>query len=234
MKIKTALWNLPLLAFSITLFFIAGCEDDNAKPFDDETKVVEVINPVTGKIWMDRNLGASHAATNSTDEKAYGDLYQWGRSADGHQKRTSGTTSTLSSKDMPGHGNFITSDSDTDLDWRSPQNNDLWQGANGTNNPCPPGYRLPTEAEWEEERQNWSSNDVAGAFNSPLKLPLAGFRNLINGSLCKVDSLGNYWSSTIAGTHSLSLSFESSSARIYGFYRAHGLSVRCIKDQVTQ
>jgi hypothetical protein len=63
----------------------------------DNTQVVEVLNPATGKIWMDRNLGAGRAATSSTDAQAYGHLYQWGRAADGHQIKTSGTTSTLSS-----------------------------------------------------------------------------------------------------------------------------------------
>jgi hypothetical protein len=39
---------------------------------------------------MDRNLGASQVATSSTDPASYGDLYQWGRPADGHQIRTYG------------------------------------------------------------------------------------------------------------------------------------------------
>ncbi|MCD4736862.1 MAG: hypothetical protein K8R53_12530, partial [Bacteroidales bacterium] len=38
-----------------------------------------VVNDVTGKVWLDRNLGASQVATSSTDTNAYGDLYQWGR-----------------------------------------------------------------------------------------------------------------------------------------------------------
>jgi hypothetical protein len=41
---------------------------------------------------MDRNLGASQVATSSTDPASYGDLYQWGRPADGHQIRTSAIT----------------------------------------------------------------------------------------------------------------------------------------------
>ncbi|MFT7002526.1 MAG: hypothetical protein ACJAVW_003569 [Spirosomataceae bacterium] len=48
-----------------------------------------VTNPTTGKIWMDRNLGATRVATSSTDAYAYGDLYQWGRATDGHTLRTS-------------------------------------------------------------------------------------------------------------------------------------------------
>src|SRR5690554_5807238 len=155
-----------------------------------------VTNPTTGKTWMDRNLGASQVATSSTDAAAYGDLYQWGRAADGHESRTSVTTSTLATSDTPGHGNFITTNSSPN-DWRNPQNDNLWQGVSGTNNPCPSGYRLPTEAEWEAERTSWSSNNEAGAFASPLKLPVAGRRDFSDGTLGDVGSGGFYWSSTV-------------------------------------
>ena len=189
------------------------------------TEVVDVTNPTTGKTWMDRNLGASQAATSSTDADAYGDLYQWGRAADGHQCRNSATTSTLSSTDEPGHGDFITSS-----DWRSPQNDNLWQGVNGINNPCPTGYRLPTYAELEAERNSWSSDNADGAYASPLQLPLAGYRSLSNGSLDLVGSYGNYWSSTVLGTFAYYLYFSSSNAYLDGNNRAYGLSVRCLKD----
>ncbi len=56
---------------------------------------------------MDRNLGATQAATSSSDANSYGDLCQWGRGTDGHQIRTSNTNSTLSSADEPGNANFI-------------------------------------------------------------------------------------------------------------------------------
>jgi hypothetical protein len=39
----------------------------------------------------------------------------------------------------------------TPFNWLSTQDNTLWQGVNGTNNPCPTGYRLPTSAEWQAE-----------------------------------------------------------------------------------
>jgi len=189
----------------------------------------EVYNPTTGKIWMDRNLGASQVATSSTDFASYGDLYQWGRAADGHQIRTSGTTSTLSNSDTPGHGNFIINGS-SPYDWRSPQNNNLWQGVSGTNNPCPSGYRLPTDAELDAERVSWSSNNSAGAYASPLKLPVAGSRGSSDGSLNDVGSYGRYWSSTVDGTRSRYLTFYSSNALMNSIIRANGLSVRCIKD----
>jgi len=190
--------------------------------------VVEVTSG-SGRIWMDRNLGASRAATSSDDSEAYGDLYQWGRAADGHQKRNSGTTSTLSSSDFPGHGNFITVSS-SHMDWRSPKNDNLWQGVIGVNNPCPDGYRLPTKAEWEAEVATWDSQDAAGAFNSPLKLPVAGLRET-GGDLSQVDDIGVYWSSQTSGSYSDYLYFHHDMLKMYTTgQRASGRAVRCIKD----
>jgi hypothetical protein len=135
----------------------------------------------------------------------------------------------LSSSDQPGHGDFIINGSHP-YDWRSPQNTNLWQGVNGVNNPCPSLYRLPTEAELEAERTSWSSNNSAGAFASPLKLPLAGRRFFSNGSLFDVGSLGYYWSSTVSLTNSRYLDFSSSNAFMFTYNRALGYSVRCLKD----
>ena len=193
------------------------------------TTVLGVTNPSTGKTWMDRNLGASQVATSSTDANSYGDLYQWGRGSDGHQCRTSATTATLSSSDQPGHGDFILGPS-APRDWRSPQNDNLWQGVNGVNNPCPSGYRLPTEAELNAERLSWSSNNAAGAFASPLKLPMTGSRHAVHGTLGDVGSVATYWSSTFSGTSSRRLYFHSSTAVMNADGRADGNSVRCIKD----
>ena len=196
---------------------------------DTETVVVEVVNPTTGVTWMDRNLGASRAATSSTDTLAYGDLYQWGRAADGHEKRNSSTRSTLSSSDQPGHEDFITVSSEP-YDWRSPGNDNLWQGVNGVNIPCPVGYRLPTIAEWSAEIQSWSSNNSAGAYGSPLKLPVAGYRYDFDGSLYYVGSFGSYWSSSVDGTYARRLNFGSGDIPMYSSLRAFGRSVRCRKD----
>jgi uncharacterized protein (TIGR02145 family) len=193
------------------------------------TAIVEVTNPTTGKTWMDRNLGAAQVATSSNDANSYGDLYQWGRRADGHQCRNSATTSTNSSSDQPGHGNFIL-EPNSPYDWRSPQNTNLWQGVNGVNNPCPSGYRLPTETEINAERLSWSQNNSAGALASPLRLPMAGGRSS-NGSL-DVGTNGYYWSSTVSSTGSRNLEFDEDDDDVDTRERADGFSVRCIKELV--
>ncbi|MDA9563631.1 hypothetical protein N9R81_03025, partial [Flavobacteriales bacterium] len=202
--------------------------------FDGTTAIVDVTNGSTGETWMDRNLGASRAATSSTDAAGYGDLYQWGRCPEGHEIRTSSTTSTNATTAVPSLGNpwdgkFITSGS-SPYDWLTPQDNTLWQGVSGTNNPCPSGYRLPTYAELNAERLSWGSNNAAGAYSSPLKLPLAGNRNRI-GNLGSAGSIGFYWSNTISGADAGGLNFIGSSAGMVAmYYRATGMSVRCIRD----
>ncbi|HNP06362.1 MAG TPA: FISUMP domain-containing protein [Cyclobacteriaceae bacterium] len=192
----------------------------------------DVYNPTTGKIWMDRNLGASQVATSSTDAAAYGDLYQWGRGSDGHQLRTSATTTTLSSTDVPGHGDFILNTAPQGANWRSPENTNLWQGVNGINNPCPTGYRVPTKSELDAERLSWSSDNTAGAFASPLKLTEAGYRADYIGVLQYVGAHGYYWSSTIAGGGESSILIFHDNGTLFnaGRARAVGASVRCIKD----
>lgn len=177
---------------------------------------------------MDRNLGASRVAQSSTDSEAYGDLFQWGRLDDGHQVRTSGETTTQSTGDVPNHSNFIKGSSD----WRNPANNSLWQGVNGINNPCPPGWRIPTTIEWGDELNSWGSNkNATGAFNSSLKLPRGGLRNYVSGVVGDVGSGGYYWSSAVSGIGAQRLYFYSTGANAGGGdHRAYGFSVRCLKD----
>ena len=181
------------------------------------TVVVNVTNPITGKTWMDRNLGASQVATSSTNSSAYGDLYQWGRGADGHQCRNSVTTNILSATDKPNHANIILAPN-SPYDWRSPQNINLWQGVNGVNNPCPSGYRIPTFIELEDERTSWSQNNIFGAFNSPLKF-------------CgDIGYGGTYWCSLVNSVYSFHMNINNSDAYMDLDGRAACCPVRCIKD----
>jgi uncharacterized protein (TIGR02145 family) len=208
----------------------------HCKP-QNRTAVVEVTS-LTGRIWMDRNLGAEQVATSSTDALAFGDLYQWGRRADGHQCRNSGTINTISVNDSPLHDDFILvpTSSSTD-DWQNPQNNNLWQGVAGKNNPCPSGFRVPTEAEFTLERQSWTGgNNSNGAFNSPLKLPLSGFRERDTGIVSLVDDLGRaygmLWTSTVSSGEEEARFFAywSGNAFVNPYPRSRGYSIRCIKN----
>ena len=193
-----------------------------------------------GKTWLNNNLGANYAnttkgafnpgaqASSSTDANAYGSLFQWGRGADGHEFRTSGNTAGPIATPWSST-NFITN-STNPRDWRTPQDDNLWQGVSGTNNPCPIGYRVPTDTELDNQRLTWSVNTSSGAIASPLKLPMAGRRVGSDGLLGNVGARGRYWSNTVSSTSARSLYFDSGDAGMSTDSRANGFSVRCLKD----
>lgn len=191
------------------------------------------VTSTNGRIWLDRNLGASWAATAIDDVCAYGDLYQWGREEDGHEKRTSTTTTTLSTSEKPGHDKFIVA-AESPYDWINTRNDTLWQGTGGVNNPCPVGFRLPTSEEFTAEMNSWDTQDAAGAFASPLKLAMAGQRNHGDGNLANEDSRGSYYTSTIGSSSNITYYyFTDTGTGSSASHRAMGMSVRCIKDEKT-
>ncbi len=205
----------------------------------DNPTVIDTVISTTGNVWMDRNLGASRVAESSTDSLAYGSLFQWGRFADGHQCRNSDTTSALASTSAPTtdqawSGKFIVNPT-SPSDWLSTQNDNLWQGVDGVNNPCPSGFRLPTEAEWEEEIDSWGESDknATGAYNSPLKLPVSGGRSRSSGDPFNAGLFGGNWSSSVSGSSARSryLFFVSGDAGLFSNFRAVGGAVRCLKEQ---
>ena len=204
---------------------------NNGNGIDERGLIVEkpfvygTVTSSTGRIWMDRNLGATQVATSVTDATAYGDLYEWGRGKDGHQLRTSTATSTQSASDSPGNNLFIYGSGD----WLNPSNDNLWQGVTGINNPCPTGFRFPTKGEWETEIVSWSSQSKEGGFASPLKLPTPGFRNYSNGAVTNEGLNGDYWSSTVDGANSFIMYIHVGAGTV-AFPRAYGFSCRCIKD----
>ncbi len=200
---------------------------------------------LTGKIWQDRNLGAVSVASSATDADAYGNLYQWGRSEEGHESRTASLYSLgYAGTSAPSQGNgwdgtFILSDSQNSYDWLANRDNTLWNGVSGTNNPCPSGYRIPSLTEWQEEINTWSSQNAQGAFNSVLKLSLTGSRTAAAGSVQSEGLTGEYWTSStdfLSGSGSLTedgsyrINVSSSGINIQSDYRANAFAVRCIKD----
>ncbi len=206
-----------------------NCGDPVEFTYREESVTCGSVSGQNNTCWLDRNLGASQVCTSFDDEKCYGDLFQWGRGDDGHQIRTSYTIIYRSLNDTPEHANFITTE-EPPYDWRSPQNNNLWQGVDGKNNPCPKGWRIPTEYELENEMNSWMPETSNGAFNSSLKWSVAGGCDDGDGSLLGVGSYGGVWSSTVSSPRSRALLFHSSGANVDSGNRAFGLSVRCLRD----
>ena len=190
--------------------------------------------------WMDRNLGARRVATAINDVLSYGNHYQWGRPADGHEISVwNGATPTsgrgfydatalnaLATSDAPGHPNFILTNGGTN-DWRSNNNNNRWNTAN--QGPCPVGYHVPTDAQWTTADSFGAWNNNTDTYNSALKLPSAGFRSRLDGLLYNLGTNG-YWSSTVRGTNAGYLYFISIEAYTHDNGRAVGYPVRCLKN----
>lgn len=233
--------------------------------YNGQSVTYGILNSATtGRKWLDRNLGAAASPTAFDDWANYGDLFQWGRGADGHQiitrtgpndwdevgndwigVETIGTydNPAYSSTDNPGHAKFITvndGDSHYPFDWRKPQNENLWQGVNGLNNPCPAGWRLPTKGEIESEGFSSGSD----AF-SKLKFTKSGSRN-VSGDLGGTNNFGYYWTSTavvistktgitgLFGSYALEMlpSIALFNGNGYGtrYIRSNAYAVRCIKN----
>ena len=132
-----------------------------------------------------------------------------------------------STGDVPGNANFIIGYSD----WRSTQNDNLWQGVSGVNNPCPTGFRLPTQSEWATLVTDAGITNDDTAYSSTLKLPLAGFRDYGGGGLYFQGVFGFYWSSSPDSTCAYYLVFYSGGVDpTSSSDRADGFWVRCLSD----
>jgi uncharacterized protein (TIGR02145 family) len=192
------------------------------------------------------------------DPTVYGDLYQWGRPTDGHEKRNSDVTADLADSNTPGHSDFIKAP-DNPYDWRNGSGNtDRWtDSGKAANDPCPNGYRVPSIAQWQSIFNDKSGDDAfsygevsnantwywqttngniktLGASNGgSLFLPAAGERGYTNGSMDGAGSYGCYWSSTVhSSTYAYYLVFTSSDVYfLSSLIRAYGLCVRCVAEQ---
>jgi uncharacterized protein (TIGR02145 family) len=212
----------------------------NGTAWNEDCGTPPTFLSTSGKVWMDRNLGATRVATSVDDYLAYGDLYQWGRNADGHEKiiwtnsttgtPVNGTTDIRANGDQADDARFITSPT-SNFDWRISLNNNLWQGVSGINNPCPAGFRLPTITEWNTEKTAYTINGSTAAFASPFKFTVPGKRVRGTGINTTAGLEGHYWTSTINATiFATSFDFFASvGSGAGGEDRAVGLSVRCIK-----
>lgn len=223
----------------------------------DNTTLVKEVKSRTGRIWMDRNLGAGNAPIYNGGAgygTQAGDLYQWGRGADGHQiinwisstKANPSDTSRTTKKsisDSPGNSKFIISlvrspstDKELYFDWRETINNQLWQGNNGINNPCPAGFRLPTKIEFEEEMKSWGPLKGGILDLGPIS-PFFSFayRDFFNGEIIYLKT-PFYWTSTVNNSGEPSYSYNRvwvsyPSSRTMGTAsKGLGGCVRCIKD----
>lgn len=203
-----------------------------------ETIVIKDIHD-NNRTWLDRNLGASEVAAGPYDEAAFGYYYQWGRSADGHQERTSDVNDTLattlngSDTNTDWYGKFILSKR-TNLDWvASDVDNDgslreiSWSTPFDTNQVCPCGYIVPTAQDFVD--LNLSDSNNAAIF----KIAYTDRRAAEDGSIpLPTDrKLVIFWTTTHDNndSHYYAMYFGEPGKVWDNGKRGAGVPVRCIK-----
>jgi len=179
------------------------------------------------KAFMCRNLGAEIADPFTPSAALNGDYYQWGSPTPAATR--DGIIGTWSSAIPAGFYGDGTSTS-TDAKVKS------------THDPCPPGYRVPSYAEWQgvfntslNPRSNsgiWNENQWSGARFGNLFLPTPGYRRDVNGESRSRGTRADYWTNRMwpggfayfAGIYSSDTDMGSNDPRSYGY------SVRCIAE----
>jgi len=114
---RTADGRMTVIEGSTTMVSTEGAIN-NGKGVDERGLLLSkpwiygTVTTRTGRIWLDRNLGASRVALSPTDTQAYGDYFEWGRPADGHEKQivsgsSSDFTSIRSLTSVPSNSKYI-------------------------------------------------------------------------------------------------------------------------------
>ena len=192
-----------------------------------------VKSPFTGKLWLDRNLGASQVCSRLDDKACYGNYYQWGRNHDGHQESNSPRTRVRAKKINKAGTKFIKNSEEwSAVDHNGAARASNWSAIDGSSI-CPIGYRVPTNAELAAETTaaNSAVSNKTDAFKNFLKLPSAGYRYSYNGDKDNQISYGFVWTTSAVGSdEAKNLQFDAYDAVSKESYRAFGFSVRCIKN----
>ena len=227
---------------SIATAFVVGCggggdssSSSNSTISHNGVDYKTVKSPTTGRVWLDRNLGAARVCTVFNDTACYGDYYQWGRNADGHQDSASSTTTARATNvTNVGHPFFIKGNSDwakNGVDNSGATRVANWSKTDGSS-VCPVGFRVPTKAELSAEFSTNNIHNRVDAFNSFLKLPSAGVR-LYNGAMYGVGSKGAIYTATPYSVplRAYDIYYTISQVGVYHPSYTNGLTIRCIKAQ---
>lgn len=200
---------------------------------------------IEGVCWAPVNLGYN-------EYHKYGLLYQWGRKyGQGFNMNDSLELSIIEGPVSISEGNDIANNDkfyifkDSPFDWCIPQalswNMSLY-------NPCPKGWRLPTNEEflllynsgctWVKSggpnaiAGRWFGGNHNGDHAGSIFLPAAGHRHSYAGAIIDFDEYGYYW--TDPCRHNKVGCFFNFACyfvkREDNCFRANGLSIRCVKD----
>ena len=214
-------------------------------------------------VWAPVNCGykaPTYDNDNNIIDKGYpyGKHYQWGRQ---YGQGLSGEYDNDVIEITPGrvsleggqhksNANKFYMKYDVTGDWLATLNNKLWNNKTNTSpekgqfDPCPEGWRIPTDQEMKELILNSSGvvtldNGQTGIYFSGLYnysstvpcifLPMSGWRRSLDGEVSGINRFGDYWTSTVDSWNVKKL-ILSSDFEINLTDRANGLSVRCIQE----
>ncbi|WP_407478021.1 FISUMP domain-containing protein [Elizabethkingia anophelis] len=218
----------------------------------DIVKCGAYINPTTFKDFQCQNLGVTATDPFAVVKENHGAKYQWG------YKPTNPNLSDnryYTQADDQNNSGTITGWNTTIVangSWNT--GTEAIPAKNAANDPCPTGYRVPTNTEWlgvvntarnfkEDYGTNWTASptnfgsvlrihDTNAAGAIILQLPATGGRNYTDGNLLNRGSFGYYWSSTEFGaSNAYAMYFGLGSITVgNNFSRPSGAPVRCIAE----
>lgn len=193
---------------------------------------------VNGKIWMLHNLGVStslNANQNPYNSALVGNYYQWGRNT------VVANATTQAGAITP----WITAITQASNSWNiGTETNPTKTGSD----PCPSGYRIPTETELNAlidatvqtniGTQNNSATNYTAAkvftskrnANVKVVFPIAGNRRFDTGALENRGNVGFYWSSTTLNDRYYHYSLSFTTAIIGNIVAAWAFPIRCIQQ----
>jgi uncharacterized protein (TIGR02145 family) len=225
--------------YSVKLLASYRDKNNQARLADMEISVQDGLCGCPAKVsssgWLTfqcHNLGGLDILTGSETitQAHHGDWYRFGAATASLLNVPATPTGSIPNWTDPPHSDY-------------PFQNDSqnWLTAN---NPCPAGWRLPTNDNWSAlvNASNNSLTNVPGTWGSAgntqfgnlkkvgdyLYLPVAGYRNRSDGSLGNRGSSGYYWSSSGHNYDGGYAVFSSGSKNVSNVYRAIGFSVRCV------
>ena len=211
----------------LTLFvitFLASCGAMRNRRVTTDTGVI-----INGVHWATRNVDAPGTFVRNPEDA--GMLFQWNR------KKAWSTTN----QEVTGWFNRLkirirdrNQETEAETEWdTSIPDGETWERVN---DPCPPGWRVPTEAEFYSLKNSGSvwitrrgvNGRLFGTAPNQLFLPAAGWRNY-DGTFNLAGKTGGYWSNTQRlRMFARDFVFIDELVNILDSHRIRGFSIRCV------